>query len=391
MKIALCIRKILGRAGGAERVLVDTANYLSSRGHEVEIWHFDKRPGKPFYPLTSRCNIVPLLPWRKRSSPLSRLSGTWVESLPGLNWLSREAAHGTYRRCLRARLLSFRPDVAVGYLCDTFPYLIEAARGLNIPVVASCHSVPARDFADPTRWDPNPYDRHKRLALLDEAAVTTVIQPEFIEWFPKKLQPRIRVLENPVTRTPGYADVRQDPQRNIILAVGRLAAHKGHETLIKSWSRIHRSFPAWKLRICGDGELMPKLEQLVLALGLKERVELAGAVADIMSEYEKAKFLAMPSLYEGFGLSAAEAMLKGLPVIAFSDCPGLNKVVVNGVNGILLKVLDKEAELAEGLRLLIEDNDKRLRLANQAPETMQKFTAELVLPKWEALLEELVV
>lgn len=136
---------------------------------------------------------------------------------------------------------------------------------------------------------------------------------------------------------------------------------------------------------------MPKLEQLVLALGLKERVELAGAVADIMSEYEKAKFLAMPSLYEGFGLSAAEAMLKGLPVIAFSDCPGLNKVVVNGVNGILLKGLDKEAELAEGLRLLIEDNDKRLRLANQAPETMQKFTAELVLPKWEALLEELVV
>lgn len=221
--------------------------------------------------------------------------------------------------------------------------------------------------------------------------MTTVIQPEFIEWFPKKLQPRIRVLENPVTRTRGYADVRQDPQRNIILAVGRLAASKGHETLIKSWSRIHRSFPAWKLRICGDGELMPKLEQLVLALGLKERVELAGAVADIMSEYEKAKFLAMPSLYEGFGLSAAEAMLKGLPVIAFSDCPGLNKVVVNGVNGILLKGLDKEAELAEGLRLLIEDNDKRLRLANQAPETMQKFTAELVLPKWEALLEELVV
>ena len=389
-KIVLSARSLVEHAGGAEKVMIDTANYLARQEHDVEIWHFDKKRGAPFYPVDPACRVISLF-WDELKSPdrTARSIGKLVKASPLTGRLAREAAHGIYRKSLRSRLKSSRPDVAIGYMAACFPYLIEAARGLDIPVVASCHNVPETDFVDPRRWDPNPYDRRKRLSLLQEAAAITVIQPEFAEWFPQSLRARIHVLENPVIATPGQADVGEEAQGNTILAVGRLVRQKRHATLIRSWGRIQEAFPNWVLRICGDGPLKQELEQLVSDLGLEARVELPGAIANIMNEYETSKFLVIPSEYEGFGLVTAEAMLKGLPALGFADCPGTNKLIIDGMNGLLLPGADHEAELAEAMHRLITEHHLRANLAGRAPETVAQFKPETVLPKWEALLNQL--
>ena len=389
MKVILATRRLVEHAGGAEKVLIDTANYLAVQGHDVEIWHFDKKRGLPFYPVDPRCQIVPLF-WEEqnRYDRAARRIAKLVKESPLTGWVAREARHGMYRKCLRSRLERTHPDVAVGYLAECFPYLIEAARGLDIPVVASCHNVPEMDFADPRRWDPNPYDRRKRLSLLKEAAAITVILPEFVEWFPERLRPRIHVLENPVIATPGLADLEDSSEQNTILAVGRLVRQKRHATLIRSWARIQQNFPQWKLRICGDGPLEQELRNLVHDLGLDDRVELPGAISDIMKEYEGSRFLVIPSEFEGFGLVTAEAMLKGLPAVGFADCPGTNSLISSGVNGLLMPGIDREAELAEAMERLIRDRSLRVKLGKAAPETVKKFEPEVVLPKWEALVEE---
>jgi glycosyltransferase involved in cell wall biosynthesis len=80
-----------------------------------------------------------------------------------------------------------------------------------------------------------------------------------------------------------------------------------------------------------------QLTTMVRQLGLTHRVSFAGRISDaeLISEFERAHILLMPSRWEGLGLAAAEAAFLNLPVIA-SKIGGLPEVVVDNVSGILV-------------------------------------------------------
>lgn len=345
MRIAFVIDRLAGRGGGAERVLVDTANALAARGHAVEVVTHDLTAGPPFYPLVPGVVLSNLRPPRRGwRGPLGRIRAAAERRFAGiaplLDRLLWESRHGGFHRRLARHLAAIRPDVAVAVLPPAMTALAAAPGPFRR--AASLHNVPAEDFDNPARWDPNPRDRCLRWAALARMDAITVLLPEFRDWFPSPLQGRVTVMPNAVARVdparlaPGAPGAQGAGRQRVVLAVGRLAQVKRHGLLLDAWARIAPDFPDWTLRILGEGPERAALEARIGRLGIGGSARLVGQSAAVGAEYLAAAILAHPAAFEGFGLAPAEALASGLPVVAFADCPGVNRLVADGVNGVLV-------------------------------------------------------
>jgi len=200
-------------------------------------------------------------------------------------------------------------------------------------------------------------------------------------------------IPNPITvPRSGRADVAGGRgATKTLLSVGRLEEQKDFATLIRAFAAVHRQLPDWRLRIVGEGRLRPDLEQLVSRLDLTDKVSLPGAISDIGSEYMSAQVVVLPSLYESFGLSVAEALAHGLPAIGFKDCLGVNALIRDGENGLLVgAVPDRITALAQALLTLLGDAALRERLAASAISTRDDFDYDSIVGTWEDMICSLV-
>jgi glycosyltransferase involved in cell wall biosynthesis len=134
-----------------------------------------------------------------------------------------------------------------------------------------------------------------------------------------------------------------------LLCVGRLIPIKGHIVLLRAFAEARRSVPGLRLDIAGRGPLEPALRALARELGVADAVHFMGHVAPIQGAIEESAIIVVPSMGEGFGMVALEAMERARPVIAAS-IGGLGELVVDGETGLLV-----EAGVAEPLtRAIVE-------------------------------------
>src|SRR5690606_3144910 len=113
----------------------------------------------------------------------------------------------------------------------------------------------------------------------------------------------------------------------------------------------------------------PRLIELARKLRIGNRVMFAGIIeeADLPAWYRGALALVQPSLYEGFGLPALEAMAVGTPVVA-SNVTAMPGVV--GDAAVLVDPYDVDS-IAEGIRRVVEDAELRRTLAERGPKRAQ--------------------
>jgi glycosyltransferase involved in cell wall biosynthesis len=165
--------------------------------------------------------------------------------------------------------------------------------------------------------------------------------------------------------------------------VGRLTRQKGVDVLLRAFASVERGHPAARLILAGDGPDRPALTALARSLGLRRAMFLGWRTdaADILADVDLA---VMPSRWEGFGLTALEAMALGKPVVA-SQVSALPEIVVPGETGLLVPAGDSE-RLAGALRTLLDDPGRagrmgragRDRVRNEFPvEKMARRTAEV--------------
>lgn len=98
------------------------------------------------------------------------------------------------------------------------------------------------------------------------------------------------------------------------------------------------------------------MRELATELGISCRVDFLGNVNNVSEFLDEADIFCLPSRYEGFGISAVEAMATGLPCIA-SDISGLNEVVNDSTLGILFNA-ENERDLANKIEYIILNKDK---------------------------------
>ena len=132
-----------------------------------------------------------------------------------------------------------------------------------------------------------------------------------------------------------------------LLCVGRLIPVKGHVVLLRALAQARGRVPGLALDIAGHGPLEPALRAYARELGLAGAVRFLGFVAPVQDAIEDVAVVVVPSLGEGFGMVALEAMERGRAVIA-SDVGGLSEIVVDRETGLVVPAGDADA-LAEAM------------------------------------------
>lgn len=154
----------------------------------------------------------------------------------------------------------------------------------------------------------------------------------------------------------------------VILLVSQLAERKGTRYLIKACQILVERGLTFRCVIAGDGPERLLIEQLVEENGLKDRVELVGAVfQEHLKEYlERADLFVLPCVtasngdMDGIPNVLMEAMAMELPVIS-TYVSGIPELIINEECGLLVREKDPVA-LADALQRLLEDQELRLRL-----------------------------
>lgn len=178
-------------------------------------------------------------------------------------------------------------------------------------------------------------------------------------------------------------------QKPTIVCVSRLERGKGQDLLIQAFAKVRLEFPDVVLRIIGQGDFLPVLQQLVVDLKLETSVEFKNWVKDPLVEVKKSLLTIFPSVWplEGFGLSMIEAMAMGKAVVGFDRGP-TNEIIVNHQTGLLAKNGNIDDLATEMIQLLTHDQ-QRLEMEKQAKQVfLERYFLPNLMPKYIMVLEK---
>ena len=368
MHIALIISSLA--CGGAERALVLIAEGFIKRGHKVSVVTIAGTE-RDFYKIPD--GVYRLFLNLAKDSP-TLIHALWNNLYRF--WVMRQAIH------------SLQPDVVISFMCSTNILTLLSLTKTVYPVIVS-------EQIDPktTAFDRNWWGKLRRIAYPLAAKVISVSQGvnEYFEWLPESKRIVIYNPLQPIKDEKGKISLPQnaDPNKKWAISMGRLDYQKNFELLLSAFHKIVDKHPDWQLLIFGEGELRPKLEELIANLGLTNQAFLPGITDDPISILKKSELFVLSSRFEGLPAVLFEALACGLPVIS-TDCPsGPREIIRDGIDGVLVPTEDVSA-LATTMDRLMSDEEERKRLAERAPEGSSRFSLDVITKKWELLLHEVV-
>src|SRR5206468_3254158 len=169
-----------------------------------------------------------------------------------------------------------------------------------------------------------------------------------------------------------------------LLCVGRLIPIKGHIVLLRAFAQARMRVPSLRLDLAGRGPLEPALRALAKELGIEDAVRFLGYVAPVQRAIEEATAVVVPSMGEGFGMVALEAMERARPVVA-AEIGGLGELVEDGVTGYLVPAGEAEL-LADAIVRVASDLPAAARMGQQGRRrALEQFLQERCTDRTEAL------
>ena len=387
MRILLAnFAKMVGDSGGLAKVNVAFANEMVRRGHAVTTAYSDDREGDFFYPLDPRVTAYNLRHFRGQTHLYSLSYKVRREILRAFSQKAGRAVNNDFtekyllphvqtilEETVPEVIISFQPASAKSLLSDLHT---------KIPVITMSHGDPEDYFHTyPTA----------ELPSLSLSAVCQVLLPSFAEHLKAHLpEARVEVIGNVVPQYEEQADLQREKEKYKIIFVGRMVRnHKRPHLLIEAFIKIAAEFPDWTLELWGaedDKRYQKELQAMIERAGLAERILFCGTTMNVPAVLADADLYVMPSAYEGFGLSLAEGMSMGLPVVGYRNCVAVNELIRDGDNGLL--AADGADALAERMALLMRDRDLRVRMGAAARGSMRAYAPEIIWTKWENLMRE---
>ncbi len=175
----------------------------------------------------------------------------------------------------------------------------------------------------------------------------------------------------------------------ILLYVGRLGEEKNLFFLLGVVKELMAEFPDLYLMLVGGGPDEKEFRRVVVDWDLEHRIIFAGVVnpQKVIDYYLGADIFSFPSVTETQGLVILEAMAAGLPVIAM-DREGPASIVNNGVDGILVQ--PEKENFLEGLRFLVENEDKRQEMRGNAFKKAEQYSCVQMAKRLEGIYNKLL-
>lgn len=177
-----------------------------------------------------------------------------------------------------------------------------------------------------------------------------------------------------------------------VVFAGRFVPEKGVDVLVEAFAKVIEVVPGARLQLYGEGPERSRIEALVERLGLGSRTEMPGWLprGELERRLATAWVQAVPSRWEEpFGLVAAEALMRGTPVVA-SDRGGLRDIVDEPRTGLLVSPDDAPA-LAAALASILGDRSAAERMGREGRQiASERFAEERLVDRMLHIYESLI-
>lgn len=407
LKICIALNYLTNASGGAERIAIESANRFHREGHAVTVIQCFGIAGEPYYQLDSAIPVIDLAVFPYKDEYLMPADQVDISferygsrNFPKLvfqpteedfvNW--QKSPHFWRSQVYAGFFHHHKFDVVISHMPSTYPYTLLPRNSDDKTLhIASLHNSPEFKFYSPLYPAESAMERYMRLVSLENADKIGLLFEDFRAQVPPQFQEKCFVLPNflsqDIVNVADSIGNNVEAKDKVILSVGRLSDQKDHATLIKAYAKARQQLTGWSLKIYGEGPLKNRLEKLCIELGLKPSEVLMGARKDIHNIYPTGAVFAFPSLFEGFGLTALEAMSFGLPVIAFDNCEGVKNLVENEQTGLLIDSNDRISSMSNALVKLCGDTELVSKLGKSAFQAARKYSLNAYVKSFEHEVE----
>jgi glycosyltransferase involved in cell wall biosynthesis len=168
-----------------------------------------------------------------------------------------------------------------------------------------------------------------------------------------------------------------------LLFVGRVIPHKHVDDFLRAVAGLNAErstagLPPVRGTVVGPGPGLAAAKKMAVAMGLEVLVEFTGGLVDhaaVIGRMKSARVLVFPSTREGFGLTVAEALAAGTPVVAY-DIPAIRETLGDGAAGMLVPPRDLPALTAAIGRMLADDVERERHVACGRQKAAEFSTGE---------------
>jgi len=384
--------------GGAERSMLRLMSGLAARGWQIElVLNHARGPYLGHVPKDIR--VIEL---ERASKWRQRIRLAWRFRREPLRW--RYQAFGRRKPILKLQFLNsliqyMQTSSASTMVCamyeanmlavcaracsaSSMKLIVSARNDLSLTVAERCQSDDRKHWRDLPRLISRLYCKAEHIVAVSHGVADDLANAAHID------RERITTIYNPVVADDFTADalgpadhpwlVAEGPP--VILAVGRLEPQKDFSCLLDAFAQLAPDTDA-RLIILGEGWQRHALQQQAQRLGIADRLDLHGWVAEPRVYLKTAALFVSSSRYEGLPGALIEALSCGCPVIA-TDCPsGPREILNHGEWGRLVPVGNAEC-LAHAIRATLDEPPLR---ANQA-ERGRFFSVSAAVTSYERLI-----
>ncbi len=322
MKIAFYLPDLDG--GGAQRVIINCANYIASHRSHVEVFMLvGLADGSYRAEVSNKISVIDLGD-KRVSRNLFKLILQLNKIKPDL--LMSTMSHANLIAIIASQFLRFKLKTFIresNHLSISYSGVSNFKRKLIYFLIKKFYPLADHIFC-PSQG----------------------VMTDLISIAPKILM-KSSVLPNPTitpeiyTQSNENISLQLNPNSFVFLAIGRLTEQKDFSTLIDAFNIVHKSRPETILIILGEGNLRPKLESHITSLNLQNNIFMPGFTINPFPYLKNCHCFVLSSKWEGMPNVLIQAMAFGKTVVS-TDCPSGPAEILDGGNlGYLCKVSDK--------------------------------------------------
>lgn len=357
IKICLAIPSL--GTGGMERVMTEIA------------WNFSKRENVELH----------LLMFGRTREIFYEIPKDLIVHKPTFEFDNRHRTLSTIRTIsfIRKETKQIHPDVILSFGEIWNNFVMLSLLGLRFPIYVSDRCRPNKSFG-------KLHDTLRKRLYPKATGVIAQTQKAKELYKTQFKHENVVVIGNPIGQIASNGRIERE---NIVVSVGRLIDTKHFDQLIEIFSKIDK--PDWKLVIVGGDALKQTnsilLQRQIDEFEMSDRIILAGTQKDVNGYLLRSKIFAFTSSSEGFPNVIGEAMSAGLPVVAYDCVAGPSDMIVEGENGFLIPLFDKEM-FVEKLKYLMENEDEISTMGASARESMDRFSTDKICEAYYRVLTE---
>lgn len=355
MNISIIMRFHDDTPSGGRKIIYDYANYLISKGHNVEIVFLADVSYK-----TRKHNLIKSLAhyvdYIQRSK--SQLSVTWFDLNPIIELkVAYKFDASRYKNS----------DIVVAFDCGI---------ALNIAEV----KYDSKKVVYMIQSDEKVYNSEKIVRAAWSLQVKKIVVSSWLYNLVIKYDTNVTLVKNYV-HTEDFYIVNPISNRNhVVSLINHPHKNKDTKTGLRALALVHNSFPDLKVLMFGNSPAPSDLPSYIQYTRHASQDTLRDNI------YNQSSIFLFTSILEGWGLVATEAMACGAALVSTRN-GGVEDFGLDGKTTLLSDVGDYRG-LADSITYLFRDDDKRVMLANKGKELVEQLTFEVSAKKFEQVLVE---